>query len=75
MPGPLNAGGSHEMEQGEAIAGSQVQIVDVAQGDNDLEVQRNLLHEMLERNPDVDVVVGTAIAAEAAMGRPKQRTH
>ncbi|ENR5391494.1 TPA: TMAO reductase system periplasmic protein TorT [Providencia rettgeri] len=76
MPGPLNAGGSHEMEQGfrEAIAGSHVQIVDVAQGDNDIEVQRNLLHEMLERNPDIDVVVGTAIAAEAAMGEGRNLT-
>ncbi|HGN1706345.1 TPA: TMAO reductase system periplasmic protein TorT [Providencia rettgeri] len=76
MPGPKNAGGSHEMDAGfrKAIAGSNVQIVDMAQGDNDLEVQRNLLHEMLERHPDADVVVGTAIAAEAAMGEGRNLT-
>ncbi|EKT56076.1 TMAO reductase system periplasmic protein TorT [Providencia burhodogranariea] len=70
MPGPDNAGGSREMEAGfrEAIAGSQVQIIDIALGDNDLEVQRNLLQEALEDHPDIDVVAGTAIAAEAAMG-------
>ena len=55
----------------QAIAGSQVNIVDVALGDNDIEVQRNLLQEMLERHPDVDVVAGTAIAAEAAMGEKR----
>ena len=55
----------------QAIAGSQVNIVDVALGDNDIEVQRNLLQEMLERHPEVDVVAGTAIAAEAAMGEKR----
>ena len=55
----------------QAIAGSQVNIVDVALGDNDIEVQRNLLQEMLERHPDADVVAGTAIAAEAAMGEKR----
>lgn len=55
----------------QAIAGSQVHIVDVALGDNDIEVQRNLLQEMLERHPEVDVVAGTAIAAEAAMGEKR----
>lgn len=51
-----------------AIAGSPVRIVDIALGDNDIEIQRNLLQEMLERHPEIDVVKGTAIAAEAAMG-------
>lgn len=70
MPGPDNAGGSKEMVEGfrAAIAGSLVRIVDIALGDNDIEIQRNLLQEMLERHPEIDVVAGTAIAAEAAMG-------
>jgi protein TorT len=73
MPGPRDAGGSQEMEDGfqQAITDSNVTIVDIAHGDNDLEIQRNLLHEMLERHPDTDVVVGTAIAAEAAMGEKR----
>ncbi|EPT7475572.1 TMAO reductase system periplasmic protein TorT [Escherichia coli] len=70
MPGPDNAGGSKEMVEGfrAAIAGSPVRIVDIALGDNDIEIQRNLLQEMLERHSEIDVVAGTAIAAEAAMG-------
>ncbi|OXV33082.1 TMAO reductase system periplasmic protein TorT [Escherichia coli] len=70
MPGPDNAGGSKEMVEGfrAAIAGSPVRIVDIALGDNDIEIQRNLLQEMLERHPEIDVVAGTAIAAEAVMG-------
>ncbi|BBR93908.1 TPA: TMAO reductase system periplasmic protein TorT [Escherichia coli] len=70
MPGPDNAGGSKEIVEGfrAAIAGSPVRIVDIALGDNDIEIQRNLLQEMLERHPEIDVVAGTAIAAEAAMG-------
>ncbi len=69
MPGPDNAGGSKEIVEGfrAAIAGSPVRIVDIALGDNDIEIQRNLLQEMLERHPEIDVVAGTAIAAEAAM--------
>ena len=52
MPGPDNAGGSKEMVEGfrAAIAGSPVRIVDIALGDNDIEIQRNLLQEMLERH-------------------------
>ncbi|MGU0017032.1 hypothetical protein ACVXG9_26970 [Escherichia coli] len=46
-----------------------MRIVDIALGDNDIEIQRNLLQEMLERHPEIDVVAGTAIAAEAAMGK------
>ncbi|EIH6260027.1 TMAO reductase system periplasmic protein TorT [Escherichia coli] len=73
MPGPDNAGGSKEMVEGfrAAIAGSPVRIVDIALGDNDIEIQRNLLQEMLERHPEIDVVAGTAIAAEAAMGEER----
>lgn len=75
LPGPDDAGGSREMVDGfrQAIAGSQVQIVDMALGDNDIEIQRNLLQEMLERHPDADVVAGTAIAAEAAMGERRNQ--
>lgn len=53
----------------QAIAGSQVHIVDVALGDNDIEVQRNLLQEMLERHPEVDVVAGTANCCGSGDGR------
>lgn len=48
--------------------------MDIAWGDNDIEVQRNLLQEMLERHPDANVVAGSAIAAEAAMGEGRNLT-
>lgn len=75
MPGPRDAGGSREMSDGfkAALGGSRLQIVEVAYGDNDIEVQRNLLQDMLERHPDIDVVAGTAIAAEVAMGEGRNR--
>ncbi|GAB4593563.1 periplasmic sensory protein associated with the TorRS two-component regulatory system [Edwardsiella tarda] len=75
MPGPRDAGGSREMSTGfrAALAGSRMEIVDVAYGDNDIEVQRNLLQDMLARHPDINVVAGTAIAAEVAMGEGRNR--
>ncbi|VDZ75726.1 Solute binding receptor protein [Salmonella bongori] len=56
------------------LKGSAINIVDIAWGDNDIEVQRNLLQEMLERHPDANVVAGSAIAAEAAMGEGRNLT-
>ncbi|MGL4268494.1 MAG: TMAO reductase system periplasmic protein TorT [Plesiomonas sp.] len=75
MPGPRDAGGSNEMLAGfqQALQGSALRIVDTAYGDNDTEVQRNLLQDMLERYPEIDIVAGTAIAAEVAMGENLHR--
>lgn len=71
MPGPDNAGGSKEMVEGfrAAIAGSPVRIVDIALGDNDIEIQRNLLQEMLERHPEIDVVAGTPLRQRRQWGK------
>ncbi|HBZ16480.1 TMAO reductase system periplasmic protein TorT [Candidatus Pantoea floridensis] len=76
MPGPIDAGGSQEMSSGfrAALTGSLLKIVDVAYGDNDIEVQRNLLQDRLERYPGINLVAGTAIAAEVAMGEGRNRT-
>jgi protein TorT len=75
MPGPKEAGGSMAMEQGfrQATMNSDIHIVNVAYGDNDLEIQRNQLQSMLEKHPQIDVVAGTAIAAEVAMGEARNR--
>lgn len=75
LPGPIDAGGSQEMSSGfrAALAGSQLHIVDVAYGDNDIEVQRNLLQDRLERYPEINLVAGTALAAEVAMGEGRSR--
>ncbi len=71
MPGPITPGAVRRDGEGfrAAIAGSPVRIVDIALGDNDIEIQRNLLQEMLERHPEIGVVAGTYIAAKAAMGK------
>ncbi len=51
MPGAVRKRWSRVFAQ--LIAGSPVRIVDIALGDNDIEIQRNLLQEMLEREIDV----------------------
>lgn len=75
MPGPKDAGGSREMTEGfrEAVQGSKINIVDVVYGDNDMEVQRNLLQDMLEKYPQTNVVAGNALAAQVAMGEDRNR--
>lgn len=52
-----------------AIAGSPVRIVDIALGDNDIEIQRNLLQEMLERHSEIDVVVERPLRQRRQWGR------
>lgn len=71
MPGPKDAGGSREMVDGfrTAVEGSSIQIVDVVYGDNDVEIQRNLLQDMLEKHPEINLIAGNAIAAQVAMGK------
>ncbi|WP_420284924.1 TMAO reductase system periplasmic protein TorT [Serratia liquefaciens] len=77
MPGPKDAGGSQEMIDGfrTAVEGSSIQIVDVVYGDNDVEIQRNLLQDMLEKHPEINLVAGNAIAAQVAMGEARNRPH
>lgn len=77
MPGPKDAGGSREMIAGfrAAVEKSSIHIVDVVYGDNDVEIQRNLLQDMLEKHPEINVVAGTAIAAQVAMGEGRNRAH
>lgn len=77
MPGPKGAGGSREMIAGfrAAVSGSPITIVDVAYGDNDVEIQRNLLQDMLEKHPDINLVAGNAIAAQVAMGEGRNRSQ
>ncbi len=75
MPGPKDAGGSREMIAGfrAAVAGSAINIVEVVYGDNDVEIQRNLLQDMLEQHPQINLVAGNAIAAQVAMGENRNR--
>lgn len=75
MPGPKDAGGSREMIAGfrAAVDDSAINIVEVVYGDNDAEIQRNLLQDMLEQHPQINLVAGNAIAAQVAMGENRNR--
>lgn len=77
MPGPKDAGGSQAMVDGfrTAMEGSSIKIVDVVYGDNDVEIQRNLLQDMLEKHPEINLIAGNAIAAQVAMGEARNRRH
>ncbi|EGB16102.1 periplasmic binding protein/LacI transcriptional regulator [Pseudodesulfovibrio mercurii] len=70
FPGPRNAGWAPEtlagfMEAMDSYPGS-VDLADVAWGDTGREEQAGLLRRVLAAHPDVDYVVGNAVAAEAA---------
>ncbi len=69
LPGPKNRGGTSLIEKSfnQEIANHNIQVVDIGWGDNDLEVQRNLLQHMLEKHPDVNLIAGSAVAIEAAI--------
>ncbi|SUB83584.1 TMAO reductase system periplasmic protein TorT [Pragia fontium] len=75
LPGPQNRGGTDLVEQGfyKEIAGHPIEVVDIAWGDNDHEAQRNLLQQMLEQHPDINLIAGSAVAIEAAI--PELQLH
>lgn len=77
FPGPAERGGNNLVEPAfaNAIAGSAVTLVTTRRGDNSREIQRTLVQQVLRQYPDLDYLVGGAIAAEVAMselsGRPR----
>ncbi|ELP5729963.1 TMAO reductase system periplasmic protein TorT [Vibrio vulnificus] len=66
--GPKSSGGTKPVDQGfrEAIEGSDIHIIDSFWADNDKELQRNLVQQAIDM-PDVDYLVGSAVAMEAAI--------
>lgn len=68
LPGPRLSGGTKPSNSGfyDAIKGSDVQVVSTNWADNDKELQRNLVQKVLE-SPDIDYIVGSAVAIEAAI--------
>ncbi|MGC9493001.1 TMAO reductase system periplasmic protein TorT [Vibrio genomosp. F10] len=68
LPGPVSSGGTKPVIQGfiDAIEGSDIHIVETQWADNDKELQRNLVQELIENN-DLDYLVGSAVAIEAAI--------
>jgi protein TorT len=68
FPGPTSSGGTKPAIKGfyDAIKNSDVNIVETLWADNDKELQRNLVQKLL-LDHDVDYIVGSAVAIEAAI--------
>lgn len=68
LPGPKMSGGTKPSNTGfyDAIKVSDVTIVSTLWADNDKELQRNLVQQVLEQT-EVDYIVGSAVAIEAAI--------
>ncbi|GMQ48706.1 TMAO reductase system periplasmic protein TorT [Vibrio sp. 10N] len=69
LPGPESSGGTKPVILGflEAIKNSNVNVVNTRWADNDKELQRNLIQEIIETYPKLDYIVGSAVAIEAAI--------
>lgn len=68
LPGPRSSGGTKPVLKGfyDAIKHSDLRIIDTLWADNDKELQRNLVQKAID-NDDVDYIVGSAVAIEAAI--------
>ena len=75
FPGPPGAGWVEAGNAGfqEAVAGSDIEVVETKYGDTGKEVQLKLVEDTLEAHPDIQYVVGTAVTAEAAVGLVRAR--
>ena len=79
FPGPKSSGWVPFVEQGfrSALGESSAEIVVTKYGDTGKEIQLILIEEALEERPDVDIIVGSAVTAEAAVSvlRDQQLTE
>ncbi|WP_117234123.1 TMAO reductase system periplasmic protein TorT [Vibrio maerlii] len=68
LPGPNSSGGTKPVIKGfyDAIQDSNVIISSTHWEDNDKELQRNLIQQIIDKE-DVDYIVGSAVAIEAAI--------
>ena len=75
FPGPAGAGWVEDANKGfmEAVKGSAVQVLNPKFGDTGKEVQLKLVEDLLQAEPDVRYIVGTAVTAEAAQGLIRER--
>jgi len=75
LPGPVGPEWVDFVMEGfsRAIAGSAVEVAVVKRGDTGKEIQRTLVEEALEEQPDIDYIVGTSVTAEAAVSLLRDR--
>lgn len=75
FPGPAGAGWVEGAHAGfmEAVEGSAVEVLEPRFGDTGKETQLKLVEDVLQANPDVRYLAGTAVTAEAAQGLIRER--
>lgn len=75
FPGPKGAGWAEAGDQGfkSALAAKSVSVVDTAWGDTGAAVQGKLIGQMLDAHPEINVIAGTAVTAEAAVQELRRR--
>lgn len=75
FPGPAGAGWVEAANQGfmAAVAGSAVKVLEPRYGDTGKEAQLKLVEDVLQANPNVSYIAGTAVTAEAAQGLLRER--
>lgn len=77
LPGPESSGGTKPVILGflEAIKDSDVNVVETLWADNDKELQRNLVQEVIANYSTLDYIVGSAVAIEAAISELRAQPH
>jgi protein TorT len=75
FPGPAGAGWVEAGHRGfmEAVKGSALQVLEPKYGDTGKEAQSKLVEDVLQGNPDLTYIAGTAVTAEAAQGIVRSR--
>ena len=75
FPGPAGAGWVEGAHSGfmDAVKGSAVEVLEPKFGDTGKETQQKLVEDVLQSNPDVRYIAGTAVTAEAAQGLIRER--
>jgi len=76
FPGPAGAGWVEAAHKGfmDAVKGSAVVVLDPKYGDTGKEAQSKLVEDVLQGNPDLAYIAGTAVTAEAATGILRSRS-
>ncbi|MGF1776811.1 TMAO reductase system periplasmic protein TorT [Vibrio nomapromontoriensis] len=69
LPGPQSSGGTKPVILGflEAIKHSDIKVTDTLWADNDKELQRNLIQQVIDTRKNLRYIVGSAVAIEAAI--------
>lgn len=75
LPGPKGAGWAEAGDRGfrSALSGTPLQVVTTVWGDTGLAAQDKLIKQMLDAHPDLNLIAGTAVSAEAAVQELRRR--